>query len=404
MNRTIRVTVLSGFMLTALQAAAAAGEIHRAIDRVPGAYIIELEPGTPAPANADALTRRAGAKLGHVYDVVMNGFSIRGTEQQAVALTRMPGVASVSEVGRFHPTDVMSHAPVGLDRIDQRARPLDTFYTYTMYTAPTNVYIMDTGVDPYPDFGNRLVTNVNFSRNASGVVDPNDTTDHGLPLGDGYHGTMVAVIAAGGQHGIARWAKIHNVRVCSLSCDGDDMLAGVNWITQQRNARPSEIHVANASIAGGDTRPNNAFIASINAGVAWVFGAGNNSEDACAYHPASLAATRSGAISVGASIPETDAIATYSNQGPCVEIYAPGSTTWGFPPAPSSRADGTSVAAPHVTGVFAARWANSPTSTAAEIEGLIKGVGTAGVLTNIWPTSTNLLLYSLLPKRRAVDH
>lgn len=39
-------------MLTALQAAAAAGGIHRAVDPVPGAYIIELEPGTPAPAEA----------------------------------------------------------------------------------------------------------------------------------------------------------------------------------------------------------------------------------------------------------------------------------------------------------------------------------------------------------------
>lgn len=221
-----------------------------------------------------------------------------------------------------------------------------------------------------------------------------------------FHGTPNAVIAAGGQSGIARWAKIHNVRVCSPEgCFGDDVVAGVDFVTQQRNSRPGEIHVANASFAGFDGTSNSAFVNSIDAGVGWVFGAGNGSADACGYYPASLAATRSGALAVGASSPTTDRIYDYSNQGSCVEIFAPGATQWAtWPGNPGGSVGGTSVAAPHVTGVFAAQWANSPTSNSSEIEGLIKGVATVGVLSNRWTTSPDLLLFSPLPRQRAVSH
>jgi subtilisin family serine protease len=72
---------------------------------------------------------------------------------------------------------------------------------------------------------------------------------------------------------------------------------------------------------------------------------------------------------------------------------------WGDP---DTVAGGTSAAAPHVAGVFAIRWAASTTSSSGEIEGLVKGLATTGVLTNIWSTSNNLLLHSLRPKRRSV--
>lgn len=384
---------------------AAPPAIKRARNPASNAYIITLDAKVPAVDNAEILARRVGATLGHVYDVVMNGFSIRGTEQQALALLNMPGVVEVSEVGQSYPADVMYNPPKGLDRIDQRDLPLSGSFSFSTYTTPTNIYVVDTGIDPHPDFGTRLVANKNFARNPStGVLDPNDYTDYGLPLGDTFHGTASAVIAAGDPHGIARWAKIYNVRVCSAqTCFGDDVIAGVNYVTQQRNARPSELHVANASFSGNDSGMMTAFVNSIDAGVAWSFAAGNgydrqNGADACDFYPASIAASKSGAISVGASLATTDAIEIYSNQGPCVEIFGPDQTEWASPKG--FVASGTSASAPHVAGVLAARWANSPTSTAAEIEGVIKGIATPGVLTNIWPTSPNLLLYSVLPRRR----
>jgi len=386
----------------------AAAPLHKFPGAVPGRYIITLDADHPSADHADFLTRSAGVTLVHTYETVLNGFSVRATEQKAQALTKMPGVEAVWEVPPARGTDIDYTAPKGLDRIDQRDLPLDNQYAYFMYTTPTRIYIVDTGVDPRTEFGSRLIVNQNYWTNSSGVRDPNDYTDGGLPLNDSWHGTPHAVISAGADNGISRFAKLVNVRVMKNAGDGswDDIVAGVQFVTQQRNALPSEKHIANFSIGANWGNPFTgyqpaitAFAASINAGVAWIFSAGNDAIDGCKQFPAWMAYQYSGAMSVGASNPSTDAIFSYSNQGPCVDIYAPSSVEWGDTQN-GSVATGTSAAAPHVTGVFANRWANAPTSSAGEIEGLIKGVGTPGKLTSIWANSNNLLLYSLLPRRR----
>lgn len=384
---------------------AGAAPLHKVPAAAPGAYVVILSADHPARVHAESMARWAGTTIVHTYDTVLNGFSVRTTEQKALALAKMPGVEAVWEVPRVRPDDVQYGPPQGLDRIDQRALPLNGQYSYFNYTTPTTIYVVDTGVDPRPsEFGTRLMYQINFTRNASGVVDPGDYTDGGLPLNDGWHGTAVAVIAAGANYGVARFAKIANVRV--LPGDWDEVIAGVNWLTQQRNARPTEKHIANLSLGSDQGVAFNgwqpAIIAiqnSLNAGVGYVFSAGNDELDACRHFPAWMASQHSGAIAVGSSNPETDAVLTKSNQGPCVDIYAPSGVQWGDT-INNSLAGGTSSAAPHVAGVFASRWANSPASSAGEIEGLIKGIGTPGVLSGLWPTSNNLLLYSLLPKRR----
>lgn len=207
-----------------------AAPLHKVSGATPDGYIVTLSADTPAARYADSLTRSAGARLVHVYDIVLNGFSVRATEQQALALTKLPGVLSVTQTRYLTPTEVRSPSVDGPDRIDQRALDLDDSYTFTMYTAPTTIYLLDTGVDPRAEFGNRI-TNINFFTNTSGVRDPTDYTDNGLPLDDLYHGTPSAVIAAGGVNGIAPFAKIANVRVCDFStCRSDDIVAGVKRI------------------------------------------------------------------------------------------------------------------------------------------------------------------------------
>jgi subtilisin family serine protease len=401
--------VVSVFLAAPVFAAAPFNKVPNAL---PGRYIAVLDADSPAAEHAQSMTRAANVSALHVYSHVLNGFSFSGTEQKALILSKLPGVSSVWEVPVSRETDTQVGVPDGIDRIDQRALPLNDTYTYTMYTTPVTIYIVDSGMDPRAEFGNRVISNINFSynQNSSGqwVRDPNDYTDHGLPLNDFWHGTATAVVAAGAQNGVARFAKIANVRVLNSNGSGsaDDIIAGINYVTQQRAARPAEKHVANASYTanfGTYVYPpfDTAYANSINSGVAWVFAAGNDNADACNYYPARLSVQHSGAMTVGASVPTTDAVASYSNQGTCVDIFAPAGVAWGDPGG--TVAGGTSAAAPHVSGVFAIRWANAPTVNSSEIEGLIKGVGTAGALTsNVWPSSPNLLLYSLLPKRRAV--
>lgn len=271
-----------------------------------------------------------------------------------------------------------------------------------MHTVPVTIYLADTGMDPRPEFGNRVIANINFSTGLNGLRNPNDYTDHGLRLDDVWHGTTTAVVAAGAQNGVAKWAKIANVRVLT-GAQGtyDDIVAGIDWITQQRLARPSEYHIGNASFGGTAVYPpaEDAFRRSVGAGVAWIFGAANDSADACSYSPARLGRELSGAITVGAMNPANDTVYAYSNQGPCVEIFAPSEVEWGDPGG--TVAGGTSAAAPHVAGVFAIRWAYATAAPASEIEGMIKGAATMDVLKGLWTSSPNLLLHSLLPKRRS---
>ncbi|HYC88593.1 MAG TPA: S8 family serine peptidase [Thermoanaerobaculia bacterium] len=406
-----RWSLLFVCVVVAVAGHAGPASIERVKNPVPGSYVVVLSSDTPSRDHAPRLSERVGARVRHVYDLVMNGFSIQATEQQALALAKLPEVVRVSETGRSAPAEVLYSPPVGMDRIDQRDLPLNGQYSYYPYSTPTNIYILDTGIDPHPQLGSRVVTNINFARDIfnNNFVDPSDYTDNGLPLNSYYHGTGSAVAAAGSR-GIAYWAKVHNIRVCSAAseggCFGDDIVAGLNYILQLRSAAPSELHIGNASFSGNDSSLAGPFTASINAGMAWTFAAGNGYDgqtgaDACGFYPASVAASHSGALSVGAAHPETDVIEGYSNQGPCVEIFAPGQSEAGYMIGSQEyRSSGTSIAAPIAAGVFAIRWANSPASTPGEIEGLIKGVATPGVLTNIWPTSPNLLLYSHLPRRR----
>ncbi len=387
----------------ALSASAARAQVHRTPGAVPNRYIVLLDQGTPASEHAQALAHEARGTLIHTYTTVLNGFSMKAADQAAEALTRRPGVEAVWEVPTTHTTSTQSGPHYGLDRIDQRALPLDDVYTYFTYSnPPVRIYIADTGVDPNEDFEGRLVGNVNLTSDANGHRDPNDYTDYGLPLGDEWHGTATAILAAGRKYGVAKFAKIVNVRVLRYDTGSyDDVVAGIDWITSQRNAYPMELHVANASFGSSETYyapAETAFRNSVRFNVAWIFSAGNESGNACYNFPANLGSVLSGAITVGAMNPRNDAVLNLSNQGQCVEIFAPSNVEVGL----GVIAGGTSASAPHVAGVFAIRWASASSSTAAEIEGQIKGLGTPGVLTNIWSTSPNLLLYSLRPKSRAV--
>ena len=73
----------------------------------------------------------------------------------------------------------------------------------------------------------------------------------------------------------------------------------------------------------------------------------NNGGSACAYSPSSAPS----ALVVGAST-STDALATFSNVGPCVFTFAPGAdivSAWPTSNTDEATMSGTSMAAPHVS-------------------------------------------------------
>lgn len=86
-------------------------------------------------------------------------------------------------------------------------------------------------------------------------------------------------------------------------------------------------------------------------GIHFSIAAGNQGGEACRYSPAST----KNALVVGALNPD-DSIASYSNVGSCVDIYAPGTaitSVWHRHKKDIHVLSGTSMAAPHVAGVMA---------------------------------------------------
>lgn len=99
------------------------------------------------------------------------------------------------------------------------------------------------------------------------------------------------------------------------------IIAGINWVVSQAQTtkRPS---IINLSIGGSaSTTLDNAVNAAINSGVFVTVSAGNEATDAGNFSPARVAA----ALTVGAST-ITDAIASGSNYGTAIDLFAPGQT------------------------------------------------------------------------------
>lgn len=115
--------------------------------------------------------------------------------------------------------------------------------------------------------------------------------------------------------------------------------------------------------------------------IATVVAAGNFGHDAGVGSPACI----SSAVTVAAST-DTDRRASYSNWGPMVDLVAPGGAGPGdqgtgiYAPMADGNSlyiakSGTSMAAPHVAGAFAAIRTKFPNATVAQIEAALKQTG-----------------------------
>jgi hypothetical protein len=145
------------------------------------------------------------------------------------------------------------------------------------------------------------------------------------------------------------------------------------------------------SFAGGTYQPvNDAVAASVASGVTYVAAAANADRDACEYSPAS--ATE--AITVGATHID-DSRAGFSNHGTCLDLFAPGqniTSAWGTTDTNTATMDGTSMAAPHVTGAAALYLEEHPDASPAAVTAALLDDAVAGIITDPGAGSPNLLL------------
>ncbi|KAL9551859.1 hypothetical protein PS6_004789 [Mucor atramentarius] len=238
-------------------------------------------------------------------------------------------------------TDVPSW---GLDRIDQRKGEDDKFHFPSSAGEGVDVYLIDTGVNiDHIDFGGRAMHGPAFTSGRN-----QDPTDYN------GHGSFVAGICCGKVHGVAKKANIISLKALDQGGSGrlSNILLALHWAVKRHVANPGAKSIINLSLAADFHLPTNQAIEqAIELGIHFSIAAGNQGKEACRYSPASA----KNALVVGA-IDEDDSIASYSNFGSCVSIYAPGTaitSVWHNHRTAVHTLSGTSMAAPHVTGVMA---------------------------------------------------
>ncbi|MDT8322271.1 MAG: S8 family serine peptidase [Xanthomonadales bacterium] len=338
-----------------------AGGILAADDPVPGEYIVVLKETELVPVGlaiaderlrdiqgvADDLTMRAGAKRGQVYSEALTGFALVADERTALAMSKDPRVAYVAQNARVQALETHSQINPpswGLDRLDQRTPQLDGLYTWyeTQPASEVHAYILDSGIRAtHQDFGGRVDVRDSYSA----FDDGNGSQDcHG-------HGTHVAGIIGGFEHGVAKNVRIHSVRVLDCNAQGklSTLIAGIDWITRRVLDNPHPAVVNMSLGTRGSEILDDAVKASIAAGVVYVVAAGNSADDACQYSPARVEEV----ITVGAT-DRDDLLAPFSSRGDCVDVYAPGTgitSTFNRDDFDTLAMSGTSMAAPHVAGI-----------------------------------------------------
>ncbi|KPL30403.1 peptidase S8 [Streptomyces anulatus] len=381
---TLALAVGAGAALPAQAAPTPEGRVLHAgaAGAIPGSYIVTLKETAGFRASAaqgKKLIAGYGGRIERTYTSALKGYAAQLGSTEAKRLAADPAVASVEQNQKVHSTATQTNAPWGLDRIDQPNLPLNGTFTYPDSAGvDTTVYVLDTGVRiTHQDIVGRASNGYDFVDNDNVAQDGNG------------HGTHVATTAAGTVYGVAKKAKIVAVRVLNNSGSGTTagVIAGVDWITANHVASS----VANVSLGGGpSTTLDNAVRRSIASGVTYSIAAGNSNAPASGFSPARVET----ALTVGATT-RTDARATYSNHGPLVDLFAPGSDItagWATSDTATYTGNGTSFAAPHVAGAAAVYLTNHPGASPAAVGTALVNGATSNVLTGIGTGSPNKLL------------
>ncbi|GII77644.1 hypothetical protein Sru01_26260 [Sphaerisporangium rufum] len=352
-------------------------------------YIVRLtEDARPA-----SVLSRLGLRPVYVYTKVMNGFAVPLTAQQLTVMLRQPEVTAIESDGvvrapaapgpavRPPAPGAARTAPTtswGLDRIDQRALPLDGSFRAVHRGAGVTAYVVGTGIDPR---GGDL----------AGRVDPGySVVADGLGSGDcGGQGTFAAGILGGTRSGVAPAVRLVPVRV--LGCGGTGTysaaIAGLEWIAGNLR-RPA---VAVLTFSGPESPMLNdaanglTYLTILLAG-----GAGDGGADACDTSPGSAA----GPLTIAAST-ETDRPAAFSGRGPCVDVYAPGVDVASAGPGGAVRqGSGTGYAAAYAAGTAALFKDLYGDASSVTVIRWITGNATTGALRDVPAATPNRLLFT----------
>jgi len=369
-------------------------------DRIPGRFVVGFEPGAVDAAGA-WVEQQGGSvvradQTGGCFIVAdfPEGDGARG-ERLAASAQRTSGI-------RYFEPNL---------RVTAAALPNDPYFLpyqwdkWVMYgdqawdivggTMDVRVAVVDNGTDwQHPDLAASFKTGeLGFDF----IGNDNDPRPDNINVPQSFHGTHVAGIIAATRNnneGIAGWSLVQLLAVRVLNDSGsgttDVVASGIRWAADH-GARI--INMSLTSSASSQVLVEACQYAA-QAGVLLVAASGNEGQQAIGY-PAAL----SQCIAVGAS--STDSrLAYFSNYGPEQELAAPGvSILSTVPGARYDSADGTSMAAPQVSGVAALVLAKDYGLSASEVRAILDAsaidMGVAGRDVQYG--------YGLVNAKRAVD-
>lgn len=303
----------------------------------------------------------------------------------------------------------------------------------TTGSAEVIVAVIDSGVlGGHPDLAGQLVPGYDFIRDAQEAADgdgidpdPEESIGDGDPAALNYHGTHVAgTVAARGNNaigvaGVAFGARVMPIR--ALAATGGtsyDVRQAIRFAARLDNdsgTLPEKAaDIINLSLGGeGFSQISQNLYNELRDLDIVVVAAAGNEGSSRAFYPAGY----DNVISVSAVDVEQN-ITAYSNRGDAIDIAAPGGNGSqdingdGYPDGVLSTGanagefaytflSGTSMAAPHVAGVFALMKSANPTLNADQIDALLR----EGRLSQDRgdPGRDDLYGHGLIDARRAVD-
>ena len=368
--------------------------------------LVQFNPGS-TDFERDGCCRKVGLGAIDKYKIV-DGLAlihVSGGDPVA-ALTSIENDPAVLRAGLNYivSTQVVPNDPLfgntwGMNNTTSQLNDIDAPQAWDIYTGDPNyrVAVIDTGIDfNHPDLKGNIwvnpgeIANDGIDNDGNGYIDDvsgwNFVTNTNNPQDGNGHGTHVSgTIAAKGNNGIGVAGVAWNAKIVPLKfLDNTGSGTTANAIKAIDYCTANGIKLSNNSWGGGGF--DSLLLQAItNAGAVdhlFIAAAGNNAPniDASPIYPASY--NLSNMVNV-ASTTKTGTLSVFSNFGVAtVQVAAPGSeifSTWPVAltvlgqPNGYNSISGTSMAAPHVTGLAALLRGKMPGWTATQVRSAILG-------------------------------
>ncbi len=296
------------------------------------------------------LDHNVTSSIDALYSESMPGFSAKMTEGEAAMLHQDERIKMMEKDQMVSYSDegevtIFSGAGNSNSAYGQLVTDGIEYLGHADATGKT-VWVLDSGVDlTHPDLNVDANRSVSYLYGHGNNLSPNDYNGHGTHVA----GIIAAKDNGFGVVGVAAGASIVSVRVLDQNGDGhvSRIVAAVDHVSRYGSVGD----VANLSFGGGISNILDVYVRVAGMrGIQMVLAAGNDAMDSQYVSPARAQGVNVYTVS---AVDEHNRFAYFSNYGTGVDFAAPGvgiiSTYMGGRYAVMS---GTSMAAPHVSGLF----------------------------------------------------